>query len=142
MTPADIEHLTIDKQIRAIGAKSVDEYWFWREHGCLPDYSRWRDDGLNTENRQPTISTIVPYAEDKAVESTDLYTLSIVHVDTFHGKAFMPRLAYRGRLHYSNGDTFCIMHHKDAYADALFVGKQWLQEQTERTRREWEAYKE
>ena len=128
--------LNADVRMKKLVAQKVAE-----EAQKLPRV--WRDD--NNDARQPTVSTIVSCAEDLvAVDDRYFYRLYIVHVMSFHGNGFMPRLRFldtscgngevhvcvdrdardlarmRGRLYYEDVTTVMV------YDAAVAEGEAWL----------------
>ena len=87
----------------------------------------WRENKNLTE--YPAADSVTIHAED-AVANESIYTLVICHVDSFHGKGFMPSV----RSGYSpchNGDVSLGLDWA-AYAKAQEQGKQLLQQQIEK----------
>ncbi len=104
----------------------------------------WRDDFRN--DRSPTVSTIVPCAEDVIDVSDDtFYGLLIIHVQSFHGKGFMPQMRYAFGLsgrgnHHGNFDVIPGTDNR-AYDKAVEAGKKWLQRVLEEREREMAQWK-
>jgi hypothetical protein len=138
LRPAHVRNLTAPDQMKALGCETLDDLYFYARHGRLPDRSKWRDDGLNTEGRTATISTIVRHAEDVTGCQTKHYALAIAHVMGFHGRGFMPSLTSRLTGDWNgNGEVFYVNHLPDAYEAALAWGVEWIRREQAKDDERW-----
>jgi hypothetical protein len=97
-TIEELKKMVVPEAMRAIGAKDLDDFYFYLKHGCFPNREKWRDDGENPDSLA-TVHTVVTVARD-FVEVNDHYALVICHVKAWpEANGFMPRL-YWTRLLY------------------------------------------
>jgi|SRR5882724_7237950 len=97
----------------------------------------WRKQ--NHLNEHPTVDTVVIHAEDKIYER-NIYELVICHVNSFHGKGFMPSVRFEDSLCY-NGEVI-LGTDQAAYDQAKMTGEQRLEKFIKDIAIEMAKYKE